>query len=534
MLALTAYRNNSVVTTQWFGLVASTGHLALAMATFLTRDKNPLRLPLSLLCLDLFFWNFADWANGITHNALWTWLDVTASPLAAPLTLHLILVFTGEHRSKRTVLVLVYVLFGLLSLLGVLAALLIAVRRTITWGTWATAMLTMAIPTIGATILLLVRHYRRFDAREERFRTSLMLTALVVGGALGISDVLEDFVAALPNLSATGTLFATLVLFVVLLRSGVMTQVPATRTVGYIVVLALLAVTFIANAVTAFAGDAVAILVASGVACAALAFGMQEFLGLRHAQLTRGRDLALLGRMTQQLAHDLKNPLAALKGAVQYLEEESKRSAHGARESRMLELVSEQLARVDGTIDRYMRMSHVEPRREPSDIGVLVTRVTKACVPPNGPWTVSLHMPPSLPEVSVDPELIGLAVQNLVTNAMEASKDTDTPRITVAGHFELASRPGRGDGVVLTISDNGPGIDPRISELVWDDFFTTKSRGSGLGLAFVRRIVNAHEGVATLRSALGTGTSVRLWLPSQQPRLTSSDESITAASPGCR
>jgi signal transduction histidine kinase len=91
-----------------------------------------------------------------------------------------------------------------------------------------------------------------------------------------------------------------------------------------------------------------------------------------------------------------------------------------------------------------------------------------------------------------------------VRNAFEA----------MPGGGEVIVRTGRAaEALVLSVEDNGPGMDARTRERAFDDFFTTKASGSGLGLAFVRRVTEAHGGEATIDGAAGRGTVVHLRLP---------------------
>jgi signal transduction histidine kinase len=99
-------------------------------------------------------------------------------------------------------------------------------------------------------------------------------------------------------------------------------------------------------------------------------------------------------------------------------------------------------------------------------------------------------------------------MENAVRNALDAMPDGGTLEVCVSA--ELSDGDPR---VLLRIRDDGEGMDARICERVFDDFFTTKSCGSGLGLAFVRRVAEAHGGDVSLTSQLGRGTELALRLP---------------------
>jgi signal transduction histidine kinase len=103
-----------------------------------------------------------------------------------------------------------------------------------------------------------------------------------------------------------------------------------------------------------------------------------------------------------------------------------------------------------------------------------------------------------------DAEKLRQVVLNLVVNALEAMKDGGMLTVRVAPDAE---------GIVLSLEDTGPGIDAAVLGQVFDPFFTTKEAGTGLGLSIVRKIVDQHGGDVRLATALGSGTTVRVWIP---------------------
>ena len=115
---------------------------------------------------------------------------------------------------------------------------------------------------------------------------------------------------------------------------------------------------------------------------------------------------------------------------------------------------------------------------------------------------------PDLPPVAVDEKLILRALSNLLENAVTYSEP--------GGRITLAAS-GEGDGVVLTVADTGAGIDAAVKDRLFEPFFSTKTSGSGLGLALVKRIAEDHGGGVSLETAPGGGTRAVLWLPADPP-----------------
>jgi signal transduction histidine kinase len=158
---------------------------------------------------------------------------------------------------------------------------------------------------------------------------------------------------------------------------------------------------------------------------------------------------------------------------------------------------------------RYRGLSRLEVRRSPIQVNEVARAVLERqmLAVPEGVvlrGDLSAHLPTCL----ADEDLIATVLENLVQNAVEAMPS--------GGEVTIRSResPHRSPSVELAVEDTGAGMDARTRESAAEDFFTTKPRGSGLGLAFARRVAEAHGGQLRIESEVGRGTCVRLWLPS--------------------
>jgi signal transduction histidine kinase len=209
------------------------------------------------------------------------------------------------------------------------------------------------------------------------------------------------------------------------------------------------------------------------------------------------------------MAHDVRNPLAAIKGAAQFLQGEA---AAGTDTSRFLGIIVAQADRLDRTIADYQRIGRTEPVLKPVKLDALVADVlsSQTLAAPAG-VTLDRALSAGETQCPLDADLLSAALENLVRNAFEAMGAAGS--VTV-----LTERPGSDPGFAwLSVTDTGPGMNPRHAAQAFGDFFTTKTTGSGLGLAFVRRVAEAHGGDATIKSAEGKGTTVRLRLPVSVP-----------------
>jgi signal transduction histidine kinase len=252
--------------------------------------------------------------------------------------------------------------------------------------------------------------------------------------------------------------------------------------------------------------------VAVTIALSALYAVVREGIGAREVEKERSEELATLGRFSQQMAHDLKNPLAALKGALQFLKEEERRGRSLAAHAEFLDLMAEQVTRLQRVVDQYQRLAKVEPVRAPVSLNEVVRDVL-ALQPFAASETtrVAADLAPSLPACDIDRDLVAQAIENLLQNAFEAMPNGGTVKVRT-------SRPEGSKAIVLSVEDSGCGMDVRQMERAFDEFYTTKAQGSGLGLSFVRRVVGAHGGAVGLTSEVGRGTSVRIEFPASDAR----------------
>jgi two-component system sensor kinase FixL len=218
-------------------------------------------------------------------------------------------------------------------------------------------------------------------------------------------------------------------------------------------------------------------------------------------RLREEQGLVRIGELAAVLAHEVKNPLAAVSGAVQMLGE------HLSSDEDQ-EIVREILRRLDGLgalmTDLLLYARPPRPRMTQLDIAELLQALV-ALFRSDPAWRdLQVIVEGSTETVTADPELLKVALQNLLLNAAQAMNGRGQVHIT------LTTR----DAVLhVDVADAGQGIPPEVREKLFTPFLTTKARGTGLGLATVRRIAEAHAGhIAILQSGRG-GTTMRLSLP---------------------
>lgn len=499
---------------EWLSLVACGGTLTLGFLVLLRRaPRNPLALPLGLLCLDMFVWNFASLAYHVSNIREWYWLNVAFSAYTPPLALHVILAFVGRLRPLRWLLVASYLGFGLLSISAAAAFILPAAQRWAGSSTWSLIYVSAWIPLLVLKLVLLMRHLGETQFNpDEQMRTRLIMASLLVGAVLGSTEIWDD-ILAIPALGHLGALGSMTLVAMGVLRFRLFGRELSSSIAVYSLALAALGV-FGYLAVFRWFGTNTALLVLGTFSITlGLLAAARDAVTVMMTRRGRSRQLAMLGRFSAQMAHDLKNPLAALKGAVQYLDQEAtKEGANSSTDEQheFLELMAEQVGRIERALDRYQRLSRVEPVFGKVEVNQLVEGVVSSTVSikVNG-ISAEVELDTKIALCLVDQDLLVLALENVVRNALEAMPEGGV--LTVSTKASTIN--GGGEGVSISVSDTGCGMNARQRERAFDDFYTTKAEGSGLGLAFVRRVVEAHGGEVKLISALGKGTTVRIELP---------------------
>jgi two-component system, NtrC family, sensor histidine kinase HydH len=226
--------------------------------------------------------------------------------------------------------------------------------------------------------------------------------------------------------------------------------------------------------------------------------------------------LAALGEMAAGLAHEIRNPLGAIKASAQYLSEEEDPGPGGE----FLDIIVDEVDRLNRVVSSfldYARPSEGDP--EPIDVNATVDRTMQLLRPECAAAAVraELLLDPDLPKVRIDVEQLRQVLINLVQNALQAMEGGGQLTVETGSreHRRLHVQVRR--EVEIRVRDTGPGIDENVLKNLFVPFVTTKSRGTGLGLAISQRIINAAGGIIEARSAPGHGTTFIVRLPASLP-----------------
>lgn len=223
------------------------------------------------------------------------------------------------------------------------------------------------------------------------------------------------------------------------------------------------------------------------------------------SRLAHVDQLASLGQLAAGLAHEIKNPLAGLQGALEVLKSETYEPTTANLYDEMLG----ELARVNGILRRLLESGRPAPLRlARTDLTRLVSETVDLMEPAlrRKKVTLAAEVPEGLPAVRLDPAKIRQVLVNLVQNAGEAMGEGGG-RVTVR-----ATTVPQGD-VVLAVEDDGPGIPPAEVPRLFEPFYTTKFTGTGLGLTISKSLVEQHGGRMEVDSEPGRGTTFFVFLP---------------------
>ncbi|MEB2344789.1 MAG: ATP-binding protein [Deltaproteobacteria bacterium] len=235
---------------------------------------------------------------------------------------------------------------------------------------------------------------------------------------------------------------------------------------------------------------------------------------LRAVESERAQSAAL-GRMAAGIAHEVRNPLAGIRGAAELLG----RRAGSPRDRAAAELIVREVDRIAALLDDFMVLGRGDVLRlAPVNLHRVLDDVLEvlAADPLGARAQLVRAFDPSLPELLADGDRLVQVFLNLARNALEAmegrpGKLTIATRLRVDHRLELAGE--RLPSVAVEVSDTGPGIPEAVRAQVMTPFFTTRSAGTGLGLPLARHFVALHGGSLQLESREGRGTTVHVSLP---------------------
>jgi two-component system sensor histidine kinase PilS (NtrC family) len=236
----------------------------------------------------------------------------------------------------------------------------------------------------------------------------------------------------------------------------------------------------------------------------------QDLTDLRRMQeaMARAEQLAAVGRLAAAIAHEIRNPLAAISGSIELL---AQGAGDGNKESaELMAIVLREVERLNALITELLDFARPRrPEPQPLDLGATLGELVRVFANDKRLMGAAIELRSDGPVWSeVDPSQLRQVMWNLLRNAVEASPPAAPVTVEVKAEGAWAS---------VTVRDRGPGMTPEHRARIFEPFFSTKEGGTGLGLATVHRIVEEHHGRIEVESPPDGGTAFTIRLPSAAP-----------------
>ena len=219
-------------------------------------------------------------------------------------------------------------------------------------------------------------------------------------------------------------------------------------------------------------------------------------------ELSQTEWLAIAGRMSAIIGHEIRNPLASLRGFTQMnMEEHPGENTYGS-------IMLKEIDRIDSIAEELLAIGKPKSvQRQPQDLKKIFTHIMSVMKQQAAACGVELNMDigKSVPMITGDEKQLTQAFMNLIKNAVESMEEGGTVKVEIKSE--------KADRASIVIQDEGCGISREEMDIIRTPFYTTKNNGTGLGLLITQKIIDEHNGQFKIMSEPGVGTKVRITLP---------------------
>lgn len=227
-------------------------------------------------------------------------------------------------------------------------------------------------------------------------------------------------------------------------------------------------------------------------------------------QLAKAKHLSSLGEMVAGVSHEIRNPLGIISSSAELLK---KRMDPQDALNAIADIIVAEARRLNNIISDFLNFARPKaPNRNPCRIDQIINKNINYLghqIKENG-YVIRTHYDGDIPDIMADGDMLYQAFLNLLINGMQAMPDGGTIDVTIESDD---------DAIWVFIEDEGAGVAPAVLEKIWDPFFTTKEKGTGLGLGIVRNIIEAHDGMIRIdnRKVRGARVSTKFPLHQEKP-----------------
>src|ERR1041384_647614 len=359
---------------------ASVGNLFLANVVIFRARRARGALPITLLCLALFLWDMGEGfyqVSGETEQN-WRYIRLIGSSMAPAYLWHFVLLFTRREQSMRKWMVALYTATALFSLSTAAALFSATFRGFVDKTLWNVTYLVVLFPFLIWSFLLVRGRMMEVDRPIEHNALAFVAVGIAAGAATGFTDLIHILVPEIPKLGYLGSVLCTTVLAIAILRHKLLEQqTPVRKFVMYLLLAGSAVFVFAILSKVLHEEWRPFLVVGAVVIVSLLALYRMAFIPL-YEQADRRKRLALIGTMAAGVAHEIKNPLAAIKGAAQFVQKELESEGPKTEAKEYLKLLVDEVDRLNGVIESFLSYARpLEPRRQDVTLHALLEEIVK-------------------------------------------------------------------------------------------------------------------------------------------------------------
>ena len=493
--------------------VAAAISLTISTALIIKRKKNPLYLSFAVLCFALFSQKIGIFLYGTLHTDYWKvvyYLGILSIPSLA-ITFSRYLLHHHTFLSKRDT-----VLTGFVSLL-IAAALFTPLFQ---WSSLNILLYIYCGLVLIYCFIALVRQIMEEPPGAEKKRLAYVAVACIVAAVFSLSDVLNSYGYGLPPLSDIALIALIYFLFIIITHTEIpgLHEIMLRNLLIFFVILFATAVIYVVidlfderqklSFTSVFMASFLIVILTDPLKMILKKTFSYFFFDKKDLTVSlysiddelEKKKFALLEETATGLAHEIRNPLGSIKGAAEYLKE-----VDTTGNPKLLDIIIEETDRLNTVVSQFL--NYAKPyvmNAEKQDINNIIKKVISLIKATNLPENIMIEetLDPDLPDVKMDGEQMIQVILNMALNGIDAMHD--------GGTLSFATSRIKNDGggkVEITVRDTGRGINKEDLKTIFKPFFTTKRKGTGLGLPICQRIVKNHGGHIYVESTSGKGTA---------------------------
>ncbi len=427
-------------------LTAVLANLVFAILVLSRTSRGTLYLAFFFGCLTLVVWNLGDFVFFLSRNRFWFYFSLIGSGMAPALMFHIVNALVRPERGVTFWMATAYIFSGLLALSSPFALVHSGMQRFVDGIIWNVLYFLLLVPFLLSSVFMVYRALRKAKSDREKSLLRYILAAFIIAVLTGITDLMPTLNLPVPPLGHLGCAIYSSVLAVGVFKHRTAYDVLAQ---------------------------------------------MKE-------------RLQSLGEMAAGIAHEIRNPLASIKGASDLLAGELNRlNQPNLRE--YLGVIREEIERLDHILLNFQHFTKpLKIETELTPIQAVIQKTVRFAQA----GTVGLRIREdhigNSQDIRADASLLKQVFLNLIKNAAEACG--------YSGELVIRTQ-SLPPWFKISFADNGPGVPEENLNRIFEPFFTTKSAGMGMGLAICRRIIRAHGGEMEVRNLLPRGAEFTIVLP---------------------